>query len=80
MIKKAVGYQTDDGKMFATLDEAAGHTYGQRIKKALGERGAGVFGVNTILKHSREIESILRDYNAELDIMEREFKPPEVSP
>jgi hypothetical protein len=74
MIKKAVGYQTDDGKMFSNLDEAAGHTYGLKIKQAIGTRGSGVFGVATILEHSREIEAILRDYNAELDRMEAEFK------
>lgn len=75
MIKKAFGYVTDDGKMFANLDDAAGHTYGQQIKKTFGERGNGVFGVATILKHSREVERILAAYNAELDRIEREFSP-----
>ena len=73
-IKKSVGYQTEDGKMFATLDEAAGHTYGRKIKEALGASGAGVFGVNTIMKHSREIEAILHEYNRELDAMDKAFK------
>jgi hypothetical protein len=66
-IKKATGYQTEDGSMFASLNEAAGHMYGKRLKAALGNRGSGVFGVNTILESSREIEAILREYNAELD-------------
>ena len=65
MIKKAVGYKTEDGRMFASLNEAAGHSFGQRIKEALGKRGSGVFGVNTILENSREIETILHEYNEE---------------
>lgn len=73
-IKKATGYQTDDGRMFASLNEAAGHLYGKRIKDALGNRGSGVFGVNTILENSREIEAILREYNAELDRLDSETK------
>lgn len=73
-IKKAAGYQTEDGRMFATLNEAAGHAYGKRIKDAIGNRGSGVFGVNTILENSREIEQILREYNAELDRLELEPK------
>lgn len=74
-IKKATGYQTDDGRMFATLNEAAGHSFGRRIKEALGSKGSGVFGVNTILDHSREIEKILREYNAELDRLDRGQEP-----
>ena len=66
MIKKAVGYKTEDGRMFASLNEAAGHSFGQRLKDALGKRGSGVFGVNTILENSQEIEAILREYNSEL--------------
>ena len=72
MIKKATGYQTEDGRMFATLNEAAGHSYGKRIKDAMGARGSGVFGVNSILENSREIEAILREYNAELDKLDQE--------
>jgi hypothetical protein len=71
-IKKAAGYQTEDGKMFATLNEAAGHAYGKRLKDAIGNRASGVFGVNTILENSREIEAILRDYNAQLDRLDKE--------
>lgn len=76
MIKKAVGYQTEDGKMFSTLDEAAGHTYGQQLKEALGKQGSGVFGVGTIIKNSRDVERILAAYNAELDRIEAEFSTP----
>lgn len=72
MIKKALGYQTEDGRMFASLNEAAGHSFGQRIKEALGKRGSGVFGVNTILENSREIEAILREYNSELDRLDKD--------
>lgn len=75
MIKKATGYQTDDGRMFASLNEAAGHLYGRRLKAALGAKGSSVFGVNTIIEHSREIEAILRDYNAELDRLDKDDKP-----
>lgn len=71
-IKKAPGYQTEDGRMFATLNEAAGHSFGKQIKDALGKQGSGVFGVGTILEHSRQIEKILREYNAELDRLDRE--------
>lgn len=74
MIKKSLGYRTDDGKMFATLDEAAGHTYGQQIKAAIGKHGTSVFGVGTVLKFSREIEAILHAYNAELDRIDSDFK------
>ena len=72
MIKKAVGYKTEDGRMFASLNEAAGHSFGQRLKDALGKRGSGVFGVNTILENSREIETILKDYNDEWDRLEQD--------
>lgn len=72
MIKKSIGYQTEDGRMFASLNEAAGHSFGQRIKEAMGKRGSGVFGVNTILENSREIEAILREYNAELDRLDKD--------
>ena len=72
MIKKSIGYQTEDGRMFASLNEAAGHSFGQRIKEAMGKRGSGVFGVNTILANSREIEAILREYNAELDRLDKD--------
>lgn len=73
MIKKAAGYITDDGRMFASLDEAAEHIYGKRLKEALGRQGSGVFGARTILEHSREIEAILREYNAHRDRLDREF-------
>ena len=72
MIKKAVGYKTEDGRMFASLNEAAGHSFGQRLKDALGKRGSGVFGVNTILENSQEIEAILREYNSELDRLDKD--------
>jgi len=72
VIKKAVGYKTEDGRMFASLNEAAGHSFGQRLKDALGKRGSGVFGVNTILENSREIETILKDYNDEWDRLEQD--------
>ena len=72
MIKKSIGYQTEDGRMFASLNEAAGHSFGQRIKEAMGKRGSGVFGVNTILENSREIETILREYNDELDRLDKD--------
>lgn len=73
MIKKATGYVTADGRMFASLDEAAEHSYGKRIKDVIGTRGAGVFGVRTILEYSREIEAILREYNSHRDTLDREF-------
>jgi hypothetical protein len=72
-IKKATGYQTDDGRMFATLNEAAGHSFGKRLKEALGKQGSGVFGVNTVLENSRKIEAILREYNAELDRLDKDL-------
>ena len=75
MIKKATGYQTEDGRMFATLNEAAGHSFGRRIRDAIGKSGNGVFGVNTILDHSREIEAILREYNDELTRLDKEPQP-----
>ena len=75
MIRKTTGYQTSDGKMFATLNEAAGHSFGQRIRDAIGPRGSGVFGANTILEHSKEIEAILREYNAEIDRLDKEHAP-----
>lgn len=65
MIKKAVGYVTDDGRMFANLNEASDHSYGRQLRAVVG--GNGVFGVKTILEHSRDVERILRTYNAELD-------------
>lgn len=74
-IKKTTGYQTEDGKIFATPNEAAGHSFGKQIKQVIGERGSGVFGVNTVLEHSRAIESILHEYNQELDRLEREAVP-----
>ncbi len=70
-IKKATGYQTEDGRMFATLDQAAGHSFGKRLQQILGKNGSRVFGVNTLLDHSQEVESILREYNAELDRLEK---------
>ena len=70
-IVKTQGFRTDDGRMFATLNEAAGHLYAKRLKDAIG-KNSGVFGVSTILAGSREIEAILRDYNAELDKLEAE--------
>jgi len=74
MIKKALGYQTEDGRMFATLNEAAGHSFGKRIREAMGDRSSHVFGVNKILEHSRDIEAILHEYNAELDRLDKELK------
>lgn len=71
-IKKATGYQTEDGRLFLTLNEAADHAFGKRIKHAIGSRGSGVFGISTVLEHSREIEAILREYNAELDRLDKE--------
>lgn len=67
-ITKAEGYCTPDGKMFATLDEAAGHSYGKRIQEITGQVH---FGAKTIIKYSREIAQVLADYNAELDRLER---------
>jgi len=71
-IKRAVGYQTADGKMFLTLNEAAGHSFGKRIREAMGDRQSHVFGVVKILEHSREIEAILREYNEEMDRLSAE--------
>ena len=70
-ITRAKGFLTDDGRMFATLNEAAGHLYAKRLKDVIGKAG-GVFGVATILANSREIEKILRDYNIELDRLDGE--------
>jgi hypothetical protein len=70
-ITRTHGFLTDDGRMFATLNEAAGHLYAKRLKDAIGKAG-GVFGVSTILANSREIAEILRDYNIELDRFEGE--------
>lgn len=74
MIKKSTGYVTDDGKMFASLNEAAEHSYGKRIKDILGQRGSGVFGVRTVIEHSREIAAILNEYNQHRDAIDREFE------
>jgi len=66
-IKKAMGFQTDDGRIWPTLNEAAGHIYGKRLKEVLKPSGgSGVFGVNAILENSREVEEILAEYNLEL--------------
>lgn len=70
MIKKSTAYITEDGKMFATLNEASDHSYGRQLRDAMGVNG--VFGIKTILEHSRDIEKILRTYNAELDRLDRE--------
>jgi len=72
-IKQATGYQTEDGRMFSTLNEAAGHAYAKRLKMIIGN-SSSVFGVGTILEHSREILAILLEYNAELDRLELESK------
>jgi hypothetical protein len=74
-IKKATGFQTEDGRIFATLNEAAGYTYSNRIKEALGTRNTGVFGVSTVLTYSRELEIILHEYNEAIDSFERDNKP-----
>lgn len=75
-IKKATGYVTSDGKMFASLDEAALHIYGARLRAVLLNKqgGSGVFGVGAILNQSREVSAILQDYNAELDRLDRAFE------
>lgn len=70
-ITRTHGFLTDDGRMFATINEAASHLYAKRLKDAIGKAGT-VFGVSTILANSREIAEILRDYNIELDRLERE--------
>ena len=75
MIKKALGYQTEDGSMFASLNEAAGHSFGQRIWETLqnmGKPSSGFFDVETILKNSRELETILREYNDVLDRLDKD--------
>jgi hypothetical protein len=72
-ITQRMGYQTEDGKMFPTLNEACGHTYGTRLKEALRPDGSsGVFGVARILEHSRVVAQVLNEYNAELDRLENE--------
>lgn len=75
MIKKAVGFVTDDGRMFATLNEASEHSYGRQLRAVIG--GNGVFGVKTILEHSRDVERILRTYNTELDHLDIAEPPTE---
>lgn len=74
MIKKALGYQTEDGRMFASLNEAAEHSFGQRIWETLQTLGkpSSVFDVETILKNSRELETILREYNDVLDRLDKD--------
>ena len=69
-IKKAMGFKTEDGRIFATLNEAAGHTYSSRLKDAIGRQNTGVFGISTLLANSREIAAVLNEYNEELDKIE----------
>jgi len=66
-ITKAVGYMTEDGRMFRSLNEAAGHKYSAQLKTIVN---SPTFGVHKILENSREIEAILRAYNEELDTLE----------
>jgi hypothetical protein len=69
-IRKVQAYATEDGQVFMSLDEAAGHKYVKRLKTILGS--SSVFGPRTLIENSRAIAEVLNAYNAEMDDLEKD--------